>query len=632
MARRHPTDEPLDAGNNHHVDRKLLELYEVLEYQRLKKSRSKADRRLRDAHQPDLVPLTAGAVPIISRAQWGARPPKSVSHNITPETGGCALHYEGPKMGAFPHTSCATKVRGIQAFHMDQRGWADIAYNAMVCPHGYMFEARGGNVRSAAQGTNDGNQRYYAICGLWGAGDAFTDEAKRAYQFTIDLLRFVARAGKDVQPHRHFHSTACLPLDVTEVLTPTGWRLLRDVDMDTDVASYSNDSATITFNRPLAITTPYFADTITVRSLEMTPDHRLYVRKQGEAIYKVREAKELRDGWQWYIPVSGHLADPAGLEAGLDLIRFLVWVQADGYYQTKGGRLDHLHFHFRKERKVQRVTTLLNALDKEFKLSRRRDGSTVIKVYGTRWITENVLRFLPEKQFTWEWLHLTENQFLALDDELLDADGCRANGKYSSAIQQNLDVILALYHLHGRQARLTKDGAGVSLSMARSGNDYMTVLKTRGHHRPGRKNVLVGCLATVNDTILIRQRGEVAVVGNCPGDPVANWITAGLPAPGGTAPTPPPAPPAQETRKMVVVEQGDPEEALMGAGYAGLFAAAGVVIIPKGQTTGPDPIHLGPGSFGLGTSIGGSFKQYAGADRADTVVKAMRGERPELFP
>lgn len=139
----------------------------------------------------------------VTRAAWGARAPKSTSP--ISEVLGDALHYEGPAMGSFPHTSCASKVRGIQAFHMDGRGWADIAYSAVVCPHGYVYEGRGKGRRSAAQGTNDGNAHYYAVCGLWGQGDPVTDAAKQAY---LDAFAWLGGGGQR-RPHSSFHATAC---------------------------------------------------------------------------------------------------------------------------------------------------------------------------------------------------------------------------------------------------------------------------------------------------------------------------------------------------------------------------------------------------------------------------------------
>lgn len=139
---------------------------------------------------------------LITRAQWGARAPRAQP----PEdfTGGTA-HWEGPHMGTFPHASCPAKVRGIQAFHMDARGWSDIAYNAVVCPHGYVFEGRGQGVRSAANGTNVGNDSDAAACYLGGEGDPFTPEGAQAM---ADALHWLSPGGLR-HAHRDWKPTAC---------------------------------------------------------------------------------------------------------------------------------------------------------------------------------------------------------------------------------------------------------------------------------------------------------------------------------------------------------------------------------------------------------------------------------------
>lgn len=137
----------------------------------------------------------------VSRAEWGARAGSS-STSITPV--GVAVHWEGPHMGTPEHGSCAGIVRGFQAFHMDTNGWADIAYSAVVCPHGYVFEGRGPGHRTAANGTNDGNQRFYAVCFMGGEGDTFTDEAKDGINDAIEWL-----GGGEITGHRDHTETAC---------------------------------------------------------------------------------------------------------------------------------------------------------------------------------------------------------------------------------------------------------------------------------------------------------------------------------------------------------------------------------------------------------------------------------------
>lgn len=150
--------------------------------------------------------------PILTRGQLGMRGPRSISTNISP-TEGCTLHYGGDPVGGFPweHSRCPSIWRAWQDFHMDGHGWADIAYNAGVCPHGFILEGRWLGVRSAAQGTNEGNLRSYAIVYLGGVGEALTDPAKIAFVDAIELFRRSASrpAGQPVHDHDDWHSTSC---------------------------------------------------------------------------------------------------------------------------------------------------------------------------------------------------------------------------------------------------------------------------------------------------------------------------------------------------------------------------------------------------------------------------------------
>lgn len=152
---------------------------------------------------------------LLSRAALGMRAPKRVSYSITPE--GLTAHYGGdsPWRGqdrssparfrdTTDHARCPSIWRAWQAFHMDDRGWYDIAYNSGVCPHGVRFEGRGDRVRSGANGTNDGNRRSYATVYIAGGSDPLTDEAKMA--FLDEASRFGVKLRWD---HSDWKSTAC---------------------------------------------------------------------------------------------------------------------------------------------------------------------------------------------------------------------------------------------------------------------------------------------------------------------------------------------------------------------------------------------------------------------------------------
>jgi N-acetylmuramoyl-L-alanine amidase len=110
------------------------------------------------------------------------------------------------------HRNCAGRVRGMQRFHMETRGWLDVAYNHIACVHGYVFVGRGFGVRSAANGTNYANDHYFAVCFLGddSAGRAdVTPEARRALEQLIAEYRRRYPRAREVRPHSDFVATQC---------------------------------------------------------------------------------------------------------------------------------------------------------------------------------------------------------------------------------------------------------------------------------------------------------------------------------------------------------------------------------------------------------------------------------------
>jgi hypothetical protein len=150
----------------------------------------------------------------VSRAAAGLRAPRSVSRNITPARGGVGVHYGGPAQRLTSHAQCIARWKFWQDFHMSpgwagtSNGGADIAYNFGFCDHGYTFAGRGLGVRSAGNGTNAGNQNFYAAVWLGGEGERPSSAALDALEWIILECRNNG-AGAQVRPHSWFKSTAC---------------------------------------------------------------------------------------------------------------------------------------------------------------------------------------------------------------------------------------------------------------------------------------------------------------------------------------------------------------------------------------------------------------------------------------
>lgn len=159
---------------------------------------------------------------IITRAGWNARPPRSAGNAINARPEGVRIHWEGTRLGIDPAKpcACAAVVRRIQGVHMDEREWADIAYNFLACPHGRLFEGRGVRRGSAANGTTEANAAWYAVCALVGPGDEQTPELHAALRDAVAVCQG-AGAGPQVGGHRDGYATEC-PGDQLHELAQAG--------------------------------------------------------------------------------------------------------------------------------------------------------------------------------------------------------------------------------------------------------------------------------------------------------------------------------------------------------------------------------------------------------------------------
>ncbi|MEU8920282.1 GH25 family lysozyme [Kitasatospora sp. NPDC048545] len=148
----------------------------------------------------------------VPRAAWGAAAPTDA---YTPMTGalGVKIHYLGEAYQFGDHSTCAAYVRKIQAAHMADpvQHWMDIAYNELVCEHGYRFEGRGHNVRSGANGNQTLNAQHYAICALVGSSGSTvpTDAQLQGLRDAIEDYQADAAAGPEIRGHKDGYQTDC---------------------------------------------------------------------------------------------------------------------------------------------------------------------------------------------------------------------------------------------------------------------------------------------------------------------------------------------------------------------------------------------------------------------------------------
>lgn len=149
---------------------------------------------------------------LVTRAEWGARPPRAINRGAMKAKP--TLHWNGPTVTVsgsttWDHRYCASLVRGVQNYHMDAKGWNDIAYNFVGCPHGYTFEGRGINVWNGANGTTSGNRSSIALMSLSGELNPFPMSEKVGIKEGFTFISARAGAPLGAQGHRDHKATAC---------------------------------------------------------------------------------------------------------------------------------------------------------------------------------------------------------------------------------------------------------------------------------------------------------------------------------------------------------------------------------------------------------------------------------------
>lgn len=142
-------------------------------------------------------------VDYLPRTAWNARTPKAGPGSLTvSRVEGAALHWPG--MGArrlLQLADVASALRGWQNYHMDDRGWSDIAYQVAVDQAGRAWTLRGLRTQSGANGDTDVNERYGAILLIVGTGEHPTPAMISTTREVIRDFRSMYPNGTAIRPH-----------------------------------------------------------------------------------------------------------------------------------------------------------------------------------------------------------------------------------------------------------------------------------------------------------------------------------------------------------------------------------------------------------------------------------------------
>ena len=147
---------------------------------------------------------------IVSRAAWGARRPKDRTFQDARSVREIFVHYSESPGGQVDFQVQKRAIQNIQDFHMDTRGWSDIAYSYLIINSSKprVFCGRGARTVPAAQMNH--NTGTIAICVVMRDGEKLAWQTKLQLRRLIWHLRHsVTRRNTPVRPHSAVTETSC---------------------------------------------------------------------------------------------------------------------------------------------------------------------------------------------------------------------------------------------------------------------------------------------------------------------------------------------------------------------------------------------------------------------------------------
>ncbi len=166
---------------------------------------------------PDVTRVPAAPAPppvpqlkyeIVTRALWGAEPLKD-NHDPMNGITKITLHHTAELPGMTTRSDLEL-VKGVQNFHRNERGWADIGYHWLIGRDGNVYEGRALEVQGAhAGGGNNKNN-----LGISVVGDFTKELPDRKQLGTVELFLAVQLRRYDIPVdelygHRDWKPTEC---------------------------------------------------------------------------------------------------------------------------------------------------------------------------------------------------------------------------------------------------------------------------------------------------------------------------------------------------------------------------------------------------------------------------------------
>ncbi len=325
-----------------------------------------------------------------------------------------------------------------------------------------------------------------------------------------------------------FSSVECFD-DQTELLTATGWKNVKIITMEDEIAQYDISSSEISFIKPNKVVSYDYKGVMhhyknQVTDICVTPNHDLILIHPSSR--KIQKKKSMEGKWG-----RNYLYPSTGLGIGkehqlTDEERLLIAIQADGCLRgncpqsNPEWRTCDVTLH--KPRKIERLEILLNKLNITYSktiLEKRHHYTFVVP--GTTTIS-------AIKNFGWADIkNFSTNKATEFIEELLKWDGTDNRNWYNTN-KQAIDFVQAVALLANISATVGVNRSSDiknEMILPQGGNPHsmktcyvVTFCSQKNRTYPHRKEIdydgKVFCVSVPTQNIVSRRNKRVAITGN----------------------------------------------------------------------------------------------------------------------
>jgi len=238
-----------------------------------------------------------------ARSEWNARNARRRIPFDARRLKGTCIHYAGYHIRTEPQLT----LRNIQRYHLDTKGWYDIAYNAAVGLDGSVWELRGLDIENGAQGGRRLNRAYVAVVALLGPDQDPTEGMIEGLQEAVRLVRAKYPDATSLVGHRDLKATSC-PGDALAGMIDSG-----ALEPPLSEQPERHSEALPGYPKPLRVGDEGTAVARLQRALGVQQDGKFGPQTQGRLM-------------QLQTAFDPHLGPPNGI-AGLETWRWLLWVE-----------------------------------------------------------------------------------------------------------------------------------------------------------------------------------------------------------------------------------------------------------------------------------------------------------------